>query len=260
MTKAGAKNGKRRTSTAYTVGQLVGSGSRRLSEGTDDEGLPLAGALWRPTGGVPLYVGIDPGTQGAIVAVRHGKDGLSAVGVWSWAPVQRDRVKVWLMRSLVDGIERERVFATLWHASAAAVEDLLDRSLGRSGWVLTVEGLFGQGTTLERLSWYAGMVAGPWHARTVGTVERPMCSQWRPQVIDISPRMQKDAAEVAAIQWTSGHVQGLGRLGAIGHVCEAAAIAEWGRRHYAGSGEALPGCSEADGESPVVSRGDDTGA
>lgn len=224
-----------------------------LPEGASDEGLPLAGPVWRSSAGVPLWVGIDPGTSGAAVACRRVSGRLGAVGAWSWAPVQRSKQKVWLVRSLVDGVERERVATSLWHAGTMMVEDLLDRSLGKAGWVLTVEGLFGQGTTLERLSWYAGMVAGPWHARAVGMVQRPMCSQWRSEILDISPRMQRDAAEVEAMRWAGQQVMWLGRLAEIGHVCEAAAIAEWGRRHHAGLAEELQGHSEADGESPAVS-------
>ena len=235
------------------LAQLVGSGQGRLSEGADDEGVPLAGAMWRPSPGVPLWLGVDPGTKGAAVAARGVRGGLGAVGAWCWAPVQRERVKVWLVQSQIDGVARERVCRTLWHVGELVVADLVDRGEGKAGWVLTVEGLFGQGTTLERLSWYAGMVSGPLHARAVSTVERPYASQWRPEILDIPARMQADEAELRAIRWAEEHVHWLGRLGSIGHVAEAAAIAEWGRRKYVGSNETLSRCEEVDGGSPAVS-------
>ena len=251
---------KRRSSDeGGAVAGVVGSNSGGLSPGAEGEELPLAGTVWRPSDGVPLWLGLDPGIRGGIVAGKQVRGGLGAVGAWAWAPVQRQKQRFWLVQSVIDGVERERIAPSLWHVGQLCVADLLDHGEGKAGWVLTVEGLFGQGTTLERLSWYAGLVAGPLHARAVGTVARPYASQWRPAILDIPARMQADEAEQRAILWAGKNCYWLGRLGQIGHVAEAAAIAEWGRREYARSERALSRCQTADGSAPAVSSGEDAG-
>lgn len=159
-------------------------------------------------------LGIDPGRDGG--ASLLDPDG-RLVEVWGWRWLERD-VPVWRLRSRT--LETEHAHL---HGVGEAIAGLCPERLA-----LVVEGLFGHGVTLERLSWFAALVAGPLLDRAVGEVRRPEASTWRPTVLGIAPSTPAKAASAAALRLVPRLVPGLGRLATDEHACEATAIARWG--------------------------------
>ena len=164
-----------------------------------------------------IVVGIDPGYQ-AGAAVITDCDGV--VACWRWKLRRRKAGPIYTVTTQ-DGTERE--LSTL-----SQIGEEIKQTINGAEYLLVVEDLFGRGRTLQRLAESAGEVMGPLRADAFGVPIRPGASTWRPQVLGISPRTKADAAEQAAITWAQ-RVRGLDRLASCGHVCEAVAIAAWGR-------------------------------
>ena len=108
-------------------------------------------------------------------------------------------------------------------------------------YIVTIEGLYldkrdRSGRALERLSWAAGCVGGPSlrYAANASQIDsyRPRARGWRPQVLGIAPNTKGPQASAMALELVPRLVHGFGELARIEHVCEAAAIALWGRQKW----------------------------
>jgi hypothetical protein len=177
---------------------------------------------------MPLPIlAIDPGgSDGG--AVLLDSDGRTVLFAGSWHRVQRNGQDAWIVVTVVDGFPALETVATSMHG--VGVQVVVGAYLSRSQWRLVVEGLFGRAFTLERLSWYSGLVAGPCLAGTVGDVLRPKASTWRPAVLKIPPRAESDVADAAALAFVTKAVTGLGVLASNPHVAEAACMAVYAHR------------------------------
>ena len=155
-----------------------------------------------------------------------GSEGLDVVLAWSWRSIQRKRVECWELTTIRAG-QREAVILPDLHAAGEWIRQQAGRVVPDRGAALVVEGLFGRGPTLERLSWYAGLVSGPLLGLAAGPVARPLASQWRREVLGIKGGTTAEVCEARAVAWAAEHVRGLGELGDVGHACEAACMAAW---------------------------------
>ena len=177
-----------------------------------------------PTG--DWQVAVDPGNNGAIVAGRVVEGRLCVAAAVTWQHRVRKAGPCWVVRAGGEGWgSQERTTGSLF-----AVGEGFARwcdELGVGAYRLTVEGLFGRGPTLERLSWYAGLVAGPLLDGAVGAIERPLATSWRSEVLGVRGGTPADEAEQAAIEWARENVLGAGGVAGVGHVAEACAIAWW---------------------------------
>lgn len=175
-------------------------------------------------------LGLDPGNEGGAVLLEVGTDApWRAVMAWHWRPCVRKGVRHWRLAIVAGGADLEFVEPTL----GVVGQRIAGGATGGVPYRLTVEGLWGRGTTLERLSWYAGLVASPLESLATGGEVRPQANVWRRQVLGLPRSTGAEAAELAAVEWAAANVEGLGRLSAVGHVCEAAAIAVWRSVHGA---------------------------
>ena len=139
---------------------------------------------------------------------------LRCVRLWSWAP-------------------RGRGYRVADLDGAADVASLHDVGVlvasGLPRCILVVEGLYvgpGRASSLA-LAEYAAQVYGPLLEHADGDVLRPLAGRWRARVLRL-PRCSAAAAERYAVAAAPLLVSGLGRLGAVGHVAEAACLAYYG--------------------------------
>ena len=171
-------------------------------------------------------VAVDPGNNGAIVAGRVVEGRLCVAAAVTWQHRARKAGPCWVVKAGGEGWgSHERTTGSLF-AVGEGFSAWCDE-LGVGAYRLTVEGLFGRGPTLERLSWYAGLVAGPLLDGAVGPIERPLATSWRSAVLGVRGGTPADEAEEAAIRWAGEHVLGAGEIAGVGHVAEACAIAWW---------------------------------
>ena len=177
-----------------------------------------------PTG--DWQVAVDPGNNGAVVAGRVVDGRLCVAAAVTWQHRVRKAGPAWVVRAGGEGWgSHERTTGSLF-AVGEGFARWLDE-LGVPAYRLTVEGLFGRGPTLERLSWYAGLVAGPLLDGATGAIERPLATSWRSEVLGVRGGTPADEAEQAAIEWARESVLGAGGVAGVGHVAEACAIAWW---------------------------------
>ena len=171
-------------------------------------------------------LGIDPGNEGGAVLLAPMGEGWRALAAWHWRPCSRQKRRHWTLTTVCEGWDLEQIEPGLGTVGRRIQLVAADR--GQAYW-LTVEGLWGRGRTLERLSWYAGLVAAAVEAGCEGSADdvRPQANLWRKELLGLAPGTSAGDAESEALLWSVTHVRGLGRLSTIGHVAEAAAIAAW---------------------------------
>lgn len=176
-------------------------------------------------------LGIDPGNEGGAVLLEPIEEGWRALAAWYWRPCTRDKRKRWRVvevrpQPIGPRVVSEQIADTLGMVGRQIQLLAVDR--GQPYW-LTVEGLWGRGRTLERLSWYAGLVAAAVEASCEGSADdvRPPANVWRRELLGLAPGTPAQVAEDAAVVWAARNVGGLCELSGVGHVAEAAAIAAW---------------------------------
>ena len=177
---------------------------------------------------VSWALALDPGRDGAAVLGRWSTGGLEVARAWSWEGRTRKRGDVWILREWCGERLTTHELADL-HVVGSWIRGVVMRPpyIGAGSQALVVEGLFGRGPTLERLSWYAGLVAGPVLCWSTVPVARPLASLWRREVLGIKGGTKADICEAKAVSWANEHAPGLGPLGDSGHVAEAACMAAW---------------------------------
>lgn len=185
-------------------------------------------------------LGIDPGHKGGAVLLDVASG--STLACWSWHKLSRKSGPVIRLREEIGGPSLgsalvgdpivgghvEDLDPSDLHQAGSRIRDTVENLLGSKPKVrLAVEGLFGKGLTLERLSWYAALVSGPCLEHAMGGIYRPLASHWRPLVLGIRPGVPADAAAQAALRLAPLRVPGLGEflLREDEHTCEAGCIA-----------------------------------
>ena len=177
---------------------------------------------------------VDPGNEGGAWLGRVDPEGhAETLFAWHWKPGRRQGRPVLklLTAERVEHGDGRSTFALVddVHADHHAIGTAIRSSaltVARGGWRLTVEGLFGRGSTLERLAWYAGLVAGPLLAGTVGAVERPLAIHWRGRLLGLGPRTPADVCDQRVAAWAVAHSDIPPAL-QNSHTVDAVALAAW---------------------------------
>ena len=179
-------------------------------------------------------VGIDPGASaGAVVLLADS----GAVGaVWSWRRLGRTQIRAGRHAWILGELWRGDLLEGIEVCSIGRIGRRVRRCLLAHGEpvILTAEGLFGRGRTLNALAEATGKILGPLESLHLVSNDsslgayRPLAVEWRPRVLGRGCPRGATAAAAYAVDWARECYPALGALGAIEHVAEAAALATWG--------------------------------
>ena len=170
---------------------------------------------------------IDPGaTGGAWLGTTDHFGGAFTLMAWTWKPCKRGGKLKYKVVVGGSAALNECTFDNL-HAVGCYIREGIAMSDARGGYRLTIEGLFGRGHTLERLSWYAGLLAGPLLGAAIGAVERPLAMQWRLNLLGIGPRTPSEVCDEKVIDWVGKACPSLPLALRNSHVCDSIALAAW---------------------------------
>jgi len=185
------------------------------------------------------HLGIDPGWDAgaAVLLTDRGDRALFAL---EWVLRKRKAGDVWAARVVREGgVMGEYALPDLASVGAVLANEqrftcsspLMVR--GVQPYTLTIEGLFG---SCEKIAFSAGIVAGMVLSDAENSAEiydfRPTAHVWRKSVLRLSRTTKKDIAKKTALRLVPRMVHGLGDLCGSHHVCEAAAIARWGKTQW----------------------------
>lgn len=185
-----------------------------------------------------MTLAIDPGHIGG--AVLLDPTGRRVLLAWAWARSERIGGTVYRLR--------RQHGTTIEPATLHDVGERIRKDMAQlcPEYHLVVEGLFcpaqgeheelhkylGRVSRVIELAQAAALVYGPLLSEAA-QVDRPLASQWRPEVLQLSGSCSSDLAEERAMAALSGDrplVVGLGELAHDPHVAEAACQAVWGHR------------------------------
>ena len=169
---------------------------------------------------------VDPGATGGAWLGYIDPEGVNTVAAIWWKPCKRQNKPAYKVIAAGRIMNEERIIENLFEIGCW-IREIGFLSESRAGWRLTVEGLFGHGHTLERLSWYGGLLCGPLLSRAVGAVERPLAVQWRRDLLGIGPRTPADVCDQRVAAWADKMVPSIPLNVRNSHVCDAAALAVW---------------------------------
>lgn len=176
------------------------------------------------------HIGIDPGSEGAVVVLKHKE----AIAAAHWKPCMRKKRKVRKLTIVIKGgdpteviLERLsdvgyqilRVLALLGiRESSFACEDFY---MGRNA-----------RTTIE-LAKGAGALISPLEYRLGKAVTWVAAADWRQVVLGLKRNAKRDEVKNASILLIPKRISGLSelakKLGTPDHITDAAGIAEWSR-------------------------------
>jgi hypothetical protein len=173
---------------------------------------------------------IDPGRDGA--AVLLAPDGRRAVLAWAWYQRKQAGAHVYDVEMVGpwEGLQERRC-----RSLPSVGRELLHGALEHGPFLLVVEGLFvptyraPEGALV--LAEEAALVYSALIEEAL-SIERPLASEWRGEILGLGGNTSSAVAERAAIRACTQIrpllVEGLGELATQPHVAEAACMARWG--------------------------------
>jgi Holliday junction resolvasome RuvABC endonuclease subunit len=177
-----------------------------------------------------VYVGLDPGADGAIVVLR---DRCAHAAFW-WSKVQRKgRRVIKLQASDIDG-ESQSVIIERYSSIGSIVSEYLAERGFTDGYVCCEDVYLGRNVrTLIDLARNAGLVLGSIEEHFGLQSSYVAANEWRQTVLGVKRGTKRDQVKNASMLLIPSRVDGMRSLislsGSSTHICDAAGVAEYCR-------------------------------
>jgi len=184
------------------------------------------------------HIGIDPGSEGAVVILS----GNEAVAAAHWKPCVRQKRKVRKFTMIVKGGKPKQVITDRLSDVGFQILRLMALIGIREATLACEDFYMGRNarTTIE-LAKGAGLVLSPVEHRLSKKTEWVSAGDWRKAVLGIKRNTKRQEVKNASILMIPKKVKGISelakKLGTPDHITDAAGIAEWSRMKAEGHGE-----------------------